>query len=128
MGETSPKKKKTFREDWMDRKWRPAMGWMYLVVCITDFIIFPIAHATVQTIYGDVAVSGSWDPLTLKGGGLFHVAMGAVLGVAAWSRGQERITRYQQGYEDHGESIEDDCPKLDEPKKHEETGHYRYRG
>jgi len=32
-----------------------------------------------------------WVPITLQGGGLFHVAMGAVLGVAAWSRGQEKL-------------------------------------
>ena len=30
------------QEDWMQSKWRPAMGWMYMVVCIFDFIIFPI--------------------------------------------------------------------------------------
>jgi len=32
-----------------------------------------------------------WQPLTLGGGGLYHLAMGAVLGIAAWSRGQEKI-------------------------------------
>jgi hypothetical protein len=97
---TEPKKKRKtaarYREDWLDRKWRPAMGWMYLVVCITDFIIFPILHSWMQVRFGTPTLA--WDPLTLKGGGLFHVAMGAVLGVAAWSRGQEKITKYQTGY------------------------------
>jgi hypothetical protein len=32
-----------------------------------------------------------WNPLTLQGAGLYHVAMGAILGVAAWSRGQEKM-------------------------------------
>jgi hypothetical protein len=32
-----------------------------------------------------------WQPLTLIGAGLFHMAMGAVLGITAWSRGQEKI-------------------------------------
>ena len=72
------------------------MGWMYLVVCVTDFLIFPILHAWLQVHYGTATLE--WNPLTLKGGGLFHVAMGAVLGVAAWSRGQEKITKYQTGY------------------------------
>lgn len=119
-----------YREDWLDRKWRPAMGWMYLIVCVTDFIIFPILHALFQARYGTATLA--WDPLTLKGGGLFHVAMGAVLGVAAWSRGQEKITRYQHGYVDdyygyetHDETIE---TRPLEPVANTETGFYRYRG
>ena len=86
----NPKK----QEDWMVKKWRPSMGWMYLVVCVTDFIIFPIFWALLQVkIEGTAAtVLRQWEPLTLQGAGLFHVAMGAVLGIAAWSRGQEKIT------------------------------------
>jgi hypothetical protein len=33
----------------------------------------------------------AWEPLTLQGAGLFHVAMGAILGVTAWSRGREKL-------------------------------------
>jgi hypothetical protein len=32
-----------------------------------------------------------WNPLTLQGAGLFHIAMGAVLGLAAWGRTQEKL-------------------------------------
>ena len=32
-----------------------------------------------------------WVPITLQGGGLFHVAMGAVLGVSAYGRTQEKL-------------------------------------
>lgn len=85
--------------DWMSAKWRPAMGWMYMAVCIFDFIIFPILWTLIQAYDAQGAVTTEWDPLTLKGGGLFHVAMGAVLGVAAWSRGQEKITAMNHGYE-----------------------------
>lgn len=66
------------------------MGWMYMVVCIFDFIIFPIAWSLLQ-VSAEGVVTSQWDPLTLKGAGLFHMAMGAVLGIAAWSRGQEKI-------------------------------------
>ena len=38
-----------------------------------------------------------WAPITLQGGGLFHVAMGAVLGVSAWSRGQEKMAGVSGG-------------------------------
>jgi len=32
-----------------------------------------------------------WQPLTLQGAGLFNVAMGAVLGIAAFGRTQEKL-------------------------------------
>ena len=81
------------QEDWMNSKWRPAMGWMYMVVCVFDFIVFPIGFTIVQFWETQAANDAfrQWQPLTLVGAGLFHVAMGAVLGISAWSRGQEKI-------------------------------------
>jgi hypothetical protein len=76
-------------EDWMQKKWRPAMGWMYMVVCFFDMVIFPILWALIQTIQQQQLVQ--WNPLTLQGAGLFHIAMGAVLGIAAFGRTQEKI-------------------------------------
>jgi hypothetical protein len=81
--------------DWISSKWRPMMGVMYMVVCIFDFILFPIAWSVGQALLHTTVTE--WDPLTLKGAGLFHMAMGAVLGVAAWSRGQEKITAMNAG-------------------------------
>jgi hypothetical protein len=81
-------------EDWINRKWRPLMGYMYMIVCVFDFIIFPIFWASIQLIETHAAASvlQQWQPITLQGAGLFHMAMGAVLGIAAWSRGQEKIS------------------------------------
>lgn len=78
------------KEDWMNRKWRPAMAWLYLIVCITDFIIFPILWSLLQAHFSG-KVTEPWTPLTLQGAGFFHLAMGAVLGITAWSRGREKI-------------------------------------
>lgn len=78
------------QESWMNRKWRPMMGWAYMVICILDFAVFPILWSILQA-YQEGNVSSQWDPLTLKGAGLFHMAMGAIVGVTAWSRGQEKI-------------------------------------
>ena len=77
-------------ESWMNSKWRPAMGWTYMAICILDFAIFPIAWSILQAFHNG-QITNQWDPLTLKGAGLFHMAMGAVLGITAWSRGQEKI-------------------------------------
>lgn len=85
--------KKPVKEDWMNKKWRPAMGWMYMIVCIFDFILFPVMFTIVQ-FWEKEAINDAfrqWQPITLTGAGLFHMAMGAVLGITAWSRGQEKI-------------------------------------
>lgn len=81
------------KEDWMQKKWRPMMAVMYMMVCVFDFILFPIMFTGVQFWEVEAANDAfrQWNPITLGGGGLFHVAMGAVLGVSAWSRGQEKI-------------------------------------
>ena len=77
------------KEDWMNSKWRPAMGWMYMLTCITDFVLFPILWSLLQTVMKQPITQ--WQPLTLQGAGLFHIAMGAVLGLAAWGRTQEKL-------------------------------------
>jgi hypothetical protein len=78
------------KEDWMNSKWRPMMGWMYMIVCITDFVLFPVLWSMVQAIHGG-NVTSQWNPITLAGAGLFHLAMGAVLGIAAFGRTQEKM-------------------------------------
>jgi hypothetical protein len=76
--------------DWINKKWRPVMGWMYMVVCVCDFTIFPILWSVLQALsHGQV--TSQWQPVTLQGAGLFHVAMGAVLGIAAYGRTKEKI-------------------------------------
>lgn len=89
MGKSSAKA----NEDWMNTKWRPAMGWMYMMVCIFDFIVFPMGFTAVQFWEVEAANDAfrQWNPITMSGAGMFHVAMGAVLGIAAWSRGQEKM-------------------------------------
>lgn len=81
---------KVAQEDWMVKKWRPAMGWTYMATCIFDFILGPILYNVLQYHNPGQAV-GMWTPLTLQGGGMYHIAMGAILGISAWSRGQEKI-------------------------------------
>lgn len=84
---------KNDNSDWINRRWRPAMGWMYMAVCIFDFILFPIMYTMVQ-FWETQAVNDAfrqWQPVTLMGAGLFHMAMGAVLGIAAYGRTKEKL-------------------------------------
>ena len=76
--------------DWINKKWRPAMGWSYMLTCITDFVIFPILWSLLQAL-SKGQVTSQWQPLTLQGAGLYHIAMGAVLGIAAYGRTKEKI-------------------------------------
>jgi hypothetical protein len=87
------------KEDWMNSKWRPAMGWMYMIVCVFDFIVFPIMFTIVQFWETQAANDAfrQWQPLTLVGAGLFHMAMGAVLGLSAWGRTQEKLQGANNG-------------------------------
>ena len=80
-------------EDWMTKKWRPMMAIMYMICCVCDFALFPILFTIVQFWETQAANDAfrQWVPITLQGGGLFHVAMGAVLGVSAFGRTQEKI-------------------------------------
>lgn len=77
------------KEDWMNSKWRPMMGWMYMLVCTMDMVVFPVLWSLLQTTTGHPLTQ--WNPLTLQGAGLFHIAMGAVLGIAAFGRTQEKL-------------------------------------
>ncbi len=84
------------KEDWMNNKWRPMMGWMYMVVCMADFVVFPILWSIVQ-VHGGGEVKAQWMPITLQGAGLFHIAMGAILGIAAYGRTQEKMAGANNG-------------------------------
>jgi hypothetical protein len=84
------------KEDWMNNKWRPMMGWMYMLVCTCDFVLFPVLWGVLQTVGGG-KVETQWMPITLQGAGLFHMAMGAILGIAAFGRTQEKLAGANNG-------------------------------
>jgi hypothetical protein len=84
------------KEDWMNSKWRPMMGWMYMAVCSFDFVLAPILWSLVQSL-AHGSVQTQWQPLTLQGAGLFHISMGAVLGIAALGRTQEKLAGANNG-------------------------------
>ena len=89
MSEEVKSASETKKEDWMNSKWRPMMGWMYMLVCTMDMVIFPVLWSLLQTMTHSPITQ--WNPLTLQGAGLFHIAMGAVLGIAAFGRTQEKL-------------------------------------
>ena len=93
MAEEKKEEVKKPDEDWMTKKWRPLMAMMYMACCLCDFALFPIMFTVVQFWETQAANDAfrQWVPITLQGGGLFHVAMGGVLGVTAYGRTQEKL-------------------------------------
>lgn len=82
-------------EPWYVQLWRPITAWVYLGICIFDFVIGPFFYAWFAYYTKDFAKFGEWQPLTLGGGGVFHLSMGAILGVSSWSRGKENLEKYK---------------------------------
>lgn len=83
------------KEDWMNAKWRPMMGWIYMGTCITDFILFPVLWSLLQAVMHQPVTA--WQPITLQGAGLFHLSMGAIIGIAAFGRTQEKLAGANNG-------------------------------
>lgn len=73
-------------------RWRPAIAWSYLVVCVFDFMVGPIIYNTLQYLEVGTNIS-MWQSITLQGGGLYHLSMGAIVGVSAFGRTKEKLAR-----------------------------------
>jgi hypothetical protein len=90
-------------QHWMREYWRPLMAMQYLIVCIFDFVLAPIAWTAFQA-YQHQALLTQWNPTTLGSGGTYHLAMGAVLGVAAWTRSMDKQDDMMRGAYMRGQS------------------------
>jgi len=83
-------------EHWVKAFWRPAMGWLYMLINLMDFVVFPAIAMFLPVIMRGVGIQMqyvAWQSITLSNGGLIHLAFGAILGVSAWSRGQEKLQK-----------------------------------
>ena len=97
----------TSDEKWISKYWRPADAWVYLFICLFDFVIMPIWVLRTNVRIDDIveismrlrpedqlnaivqlARKTTWSPITLGDGGMFHISFGAILGVAAYTRGR----------------------------------------
>lgn len=78
-------------EHWFRKYWRAAAGWTYLLICVFDFVIAPVFFALLPVWTN--AQHQPWTSLTTSNGGLMHISFGAILGVAAWTRGQNDLAK-----------------------------------
>ena len=91
---------KSHEENWIRSYWRPGMGWLYMLICFVDFVFFPMLAMFIPAILRNAGVENvayvPWESLTLSNGGIMHLAFGAILGVTAWTRGQEKLRSYDR--------------------------------
>jgi hypothetical protein len=103
------------QEKWFVKYWRPAAAWIYLAICVFDFVIMPVYVAKTNLKLEDVVKVAStfegseklgaltllmkkntWEPLTVMESGMFHLSFGAILGVAAYTRGRVQEAQVNQ--------------------------------
>lgn len=77
-------------DDFMTAKWRPMMAVSYMVICLYDFVFGPLIYNVLQYLDPGEQVS-MWQAITLQGGGLYHLAMGAIVGISAHGRTLEKL-------------------------------------
>jgi hypothetical protein len=93
-------------EHWVKAYWRPAMGWLYMVICFCDFVLFPILWSIVQVVAYKTGQLAQWNPITLQGAGLVHIAFGAILGIAAYGRSREKVTKINSDGQEESKTTE----------------------
>jgi hypothetical protein len=102
----------SYAEHWYQRAWRPSMAAIYMMLCILDYGVRPIVNyyqtkiyslsqivETIQELEPTVQIQilnqsrqEAVPPILSE---FVHLAFGAILGVAAFSRGMEKPTMPQ---------------------------------
>lgn len=92
--------------NWMMTHWKPATAFVYTLICLFDFVVFPsyvgINKVDLVSLIPQIkdmdpaiqsqiilAASKGFEPFTLRGSGLFHLAFGALLTGVALKNGNE---------------------------------------
>lgn len=76
-------------QDWFVKYWRPLAAYVYLLICLFDFMFAPIFLGFFSWMTKAAYIP--WVPLTIQGGSIFHLSFGAIIGVYAWGRSQEKL-------------------------------------
>ncbi len=71
-------------------KWRPSIGWLYIVVVSFDFVLAPTGFAILQAVQGAENIV-QWAPISLAGSGILHMSMLTILGVYTYGRTKEKL-------------------------------------
>lgn len=126
--------------NWMATHWKPASAFAYTLICFFDFVVFPsyvgINRIDLTELISQIrgmdadlqsqiirSATIGYEPFTLRGSGLFHLAFGALLTGAAIRNGADtsglvytkRGAEYRRRREDE-EKFDEEESDLDVPK------------
>lgn len=111
---SSEQKQKNYDGHWAKHFWRPTLAYVYAMICVVDFVIMPVTFEYIKSRdsleevvsqidriqdtevrlalikRADYAGGRSWEPVTMKEGGFFHLAFGALLTGAVVTRGMKK--------------------------------------
>lgn len=128
-------------EYWYHRIWLPLCSFTYIGICVFDFVLMPIATSVHNSIIENRIVTElkanpagqqsfvddyekglqsnrQWVPLTLGGGGLFHIAFGALLTGGAVTRGMAKKSEVEGFYQSQsGAPLEPESEPTGKPPK-----------
>lgn len=85
------------KEAWFKCYWRPAAAWVYLFICLFDFVLAPVFFGWFS--WFTKMDMKEWTPLTIQGGAIFHISFGAILGLYTWNRTKEKIAEVSESAE-----------------------------
>ena len=66
------------------------MAISYMAICLFDFMAGPILYNVLQYMNPGQHLE-MWQAVTLQGGGLYHLSMGAIIGITAFGRTKEKL-------------------------------------
>ena len=77
-------------DHWVIYGWRPALAWSYVIICLFDFAVGPTLYNILQYLNPGQNLD-AWTSVTLQGGGLYHLSMGAIIGISSHGRTREKL-------------------------------------
>ena len=77
-------------DNWIKTMWRPALAWSYVVINLFYFAIGPIMYNMLE-YWNPGQELDAWTSVTLQGGGLYHLSMGAIIGISSHGRTKEKL-------------------------------------
>jgi hypothetical protein len=119
-------------ETWIQKNWRPTAAFVYLFICLFDFVVMPFLtflwHQPLRLTLTQIANFSPdvqkeildktvvfWTPITIAGMAILHVSFGGILGISAWGRSSEKVEQYKQAAETQRVMVNRDCPSPTNP-------------
>ena len=83
-----PIQQNLLKQTWFNQ-WHLYAAWLYLIIVAFDFLLAPVVHTIILAYFHYKIVQ--WQPITLQGGGIFHISMMAIIGISTFGKSQQLV-------------------------------------